>query len=83
MIPDQDNQPAKPDNAPLPAADYGNASNPSPHNNATPPAENQLLGAHAEKYLREVASIEDVPDAKDQQEMDETIEQAKADSEKK
>jgi hypothetical protein len=52
-------------------ANTGNASNPSPGNH---PAENsvdeQLLDKNAEKYLRESANIEDVPDANDQQEME-------------
>ena len=60
----------------FPPADYGNASNPSPHPNEAP-QENQLLDKRAEKYLREVASPEDYPDAEDEQEMDETIQQAK------
>lgn len=58
-------------------AESGNASNPSPHN-AAAPAENQLLDKHAEKYLREVANIEDVPDAQDQEDMDETIHNQKS-----
>ena len=57
------------------AVNTGNASNPSPEDNSfTRPEEAQLLGKKAEKYLREVASIEDVPDAQDQEEMDGTIE---------
>ena len=71
MQPDKNNPPV-PDDSGWPAADYGNASNPSPHNDDGP-AENQLLDKKAEKYLREVASIEDVPDAEDQQEMEDTI----------
>lgn len=55
-----------------PTAGTGNASNPTPgdvqQNNS-----NQLLDKKGEKYLREVASIEDVPDAQDQQDMDETL----------
>ena len=58
----------------LSKADTGNASNPSPQNAAMQPAGNkQLLDEKAEKYLREVANIEDVPDAKEQQDMDEAI----------
>ena len=56
----------------FPPADTGNASNPSPHEGTAPP-DKQLLGAQAEKYLREAANIEDVPDAQDQEDMDETI----------
>jgi hypothetical protein len=58
----------------LPAADTGNASNPSP--DTEPQKEGgQLLDKKAEKYLREVANIEDLPDAQDQQDMDETLNQ--------
>jgi len=61
----------------LPPAETGNASNPSPGNKEMEPAGNQLLDEKAEKYLRESASIEDVPDAEEQQEMDEEIEKEK------
>ena len=58
----------------MPPASYGNASNPSPHNEETEPvSDNQLLDKKAENYLRESANIEDVPDAEDQQEADETL----------
>lgn len=58
----------------MPPASYGNASNPSPHNEETEPvSDNQLFDKKAENYLRESASIEDVPDAEDQQEADETL----------
>lgn len=58
----------------VPNFNTGNASNPAPDNNSlAPSAGSQLLDEKAEKYLREVASIEDVPDAQDQQEMDETL----------
>jgi hypothetical protein len=76
MTPDPQNQAAQPEGDQMPAADYGNASNPSPHNEDAS-AKNQLLDKGAEKYLREVASIEDVPDAQDQQEMDKIFEQEK------
>jgi hypothetical protein len=79
MMPHQ-KQSADPEDEKFPPADYGNASNPSPHPE-TAPANNQLLDKHAEKYLREVANIEDEPDAQDQEEMDETIEQEKSKSE--
>lgn len=63
-----------------PPAEVGNRSNPSPHDDRfTPPNDSGLLGEKAEKYLREVASIEDMPDAQDQQEMDEVL-KAKKDS---
>jgi hypothetical protein len=55
----------------MPPADTGNASNPSPHNENQETGNNQLLNDKAEKYLREVASIEDVPDAQDQEDMNE------------
>ena len=57
----------------MPPASYGNASNPSPHNEEAGPAGNQLLDERAEKYMREPANIEEVPDAEDQQEADETL----------
>ena len=61
-----------------PSVNTGNASNPSPHDNGlSPSAGSQLLDEKAEKYLREVASIEDVPDAQDQQEMDQTLDEEK------
>jgi hypothetical protein len=58
----------------LPAADTGNASNPSPHNiTMDPVSNNQLINERAEKYLRESANIEDEPDPQDQQDADETL----------
>lgn len=52
----------------LPAAGTGNASNPSASNKEMETVnKNQLYDKKAEKYLREAASIEDVPDAQDQQ----------------
>jgi hypothetical protein len=58
----------------LPAAPTGNASNPSGGDDAiVPEGENQLLGAKAEGYLREVASIEDMPDDNDWQEADKVL----------
>ena len=53
------------------AADTGNASNPTPHHE--PVSNKQLLNEKAEKYLRESANIEDMPDAQEQQEADETM----------
>ena len=76
MMPDPQKPTGEPDDSKFPPADYGNASNPSPHPDEAP-QENQLLGKRAEKYLREVASPEDYPDAEDEQEMDETIRKAK------
>jgi hypothetical protein len=54
-------------------APTGNASNPSARPDQVTPSGNQLLDGKAEKYLREVASIEDLPDEQDQQEMDDTL----------
>jgi hypothetical protein len=53
-------------------ADTGNASNPAPTDTEQTDS-NHLLDKKAEKYLREVASIEDVPDAQDQRDMDEAL----------
>ena len=71
-------------NSPQPAdekfapADSGNASNPSPHDrNIEPSNDNQLLDEKAEKYLREVASPEDYPDAQDEQEAEQSLEEEK------
>jgi len=56
------------------AVNIGNASNPSPRPEENEPlSDNQILSEGAEKYLREVASIEDYPDARDDEEMDEII----------
>lgn len=60
--------------SPQSAASTGNASNPSPQNeDFTTKADAALLNDKAEKYLRESASIEDLPDAQDQQAMDEEL----------
>ena len=57
----------------MPAAGTGNASNPSPRDEMEPFSDNQLIDERGEKYLREVASIEDYPDAEDEQGIDEAI----------
>ena len=63
-----------PDKSGVPTFNTGNASNPAADDDSFAPSPgSQLLDEKAEKYLREVASIEDVPDAQDQQEMDETL----------
>ena len=72
MLQDQQTSTDTPGNERMPAAGTGNASNPPPRE-AKPGSHNQLLDEKAEKYLREVASIEDIPDVQDQQDMDETI----------
>ena len=57
-----------------PAVNIGNASNPAPDDDSLSLSPgNQWLNEKAEKYLRESASIEDVPDAQDQREMDEAL----------
>jgi hypothetical protein len=74
MSPEQVNNPGPPNDGKLPSFNTGNASNPAPDDDSLSPSPgNQLLDEKAEKYLREVASIEDVPDAQDQQEMDKTL----------
>jgi hypothetical protein len=56
--------------------DTGNASNPTPHEERVKgPGKDQLLGKEAEKYIRESASIEDVPDPQDELDADETLSQ--------
>lgn len=58
----------------MPAADTGNASNPSPHTlKMDPESDDQLFNERSEKYLRESGNIEDEPDAQDQLDADETI----------
>ena len=66
------NKPEQPRDGKLPAADTGNASNPSPDNKEQKVG-NQLLDKKAEKYLREAGNIEDLPDAQDQQEIEESM----------
>lgn len=61
----------------LPAADTGNASNPSAGSEERRSPGSQLLDEKAERYMREVANIEDVPDAQDQKDMDKTIDREK------
>ena len=57
-----------------PSVNIGNASNPAPRPDDNERlSDNQLLSEGAEKYLREVASIEDYPDARDDEEMDKII----------
>ena len=51
----------------LPTVGTGNASNPSPRTEAEPES-NQLIDKKGEKYLREVSSPEDYPDAEDEKE---------------
>ena len=60
----------------LPTSVPGNASNP-PANGENTSDGNQLLGKKAEKYLREVANIEDMPDEEEWQDAEKIIEQEK------
>lgn len=74
MLPDNNTQHQQPEDAGQPPVNIGNASNPSPQpDNLEPMSDNQILSEGAEKYLREVASIEDSPDAQDQEEMDQIV----------
>lgn len=57
----------------MPAAPTGNASNPSAGDILD--TNNQLLDARAEQYLRESASIEDLPDDQDWQDAHDQQEQ--------
>jgi hypothetical protein len=77
MSTDQKNKSTNAGGSEFPAADTGNASNPSPHHEMEPVGSNQLLDEGAEKYVRESGNIEDLPDAQDQQNMDETMEREK------
>ena len=55
----------------LPKAGTGNASNPTPEDQETSAGPDQLIDKQGEKYLREVASPEDYPDAEQRKELDE------------
>jgi hypothetical protein len=79
-MPDEQNRNAEgPEDSPMPSVNTGNASNPAADDDSLHPSPGaQLLNEKAEKYLREVASIEDVPDAQDQKEMDETLREEQA-----
>lgn len=68
----EDQKQAKPSTS-EPKAGTGNASNPTAERDASPGGPESLLDERADKYIREVAPIEDVPDDQDQQDMDETI----------
>jgi hypothetical protein len=58
----------------MPAAPTGNASNPSAEDEVTDNVgDQQLLDSRAEKYLREVASIEDLPDEQDWQDAEDNL----------
>jgi hypothetical protein len=77
MSDNQRNIPHNPDGGNLPAGDTGNASNPSPRDTSMEPAGgNQLIDEKGEKYLREVASIEDMPDPQEQKEAEDAMDDA-------
>lgn len=65
MVPEPQNLSATP-----PPANTGNASNPAPDPQAEPNNGNQLLDKKAEKYLRESGTIEDLPDAQEETEIE-------------
>ena len=72
------NQPEGSDDSKFPPAPTGNASNPSPQPEGdVPEGSHQLLDERAEKYLRESASIEDLPDEQDWEEANKIIEKEK------
>jgi hypothetical protein len=63
-------------NQELPKAPTGNASNPSPDPAASnQPNDSQLLDPKADKYIREVASIEDMPDPQEEQDAEDQMQQ--------
>lgn len=62
-----------PDENKLPTTTPGNASNPPANSQESGEQGAQLLGAKAEKYLRESGNIEDMPDEEDWQDADETL----------
>lgn len=68
------NQNANRNETDLPAAHTGNASNPAADEEGIKRVhQEQLLDEKAETYVREAGTIEDLPDAQDQQDMDETL----------
>lgn len=59
-----------------PTTSTGNASNPPLKDERFEPVQNnQLINERGEKYLRETASLEDYPDAQDDQDMNKAIKQ--------
>lgn len=72
----ENNAASKPEKEEQPSVNIGNSSNPG-ITESEPSGTHQLLGKKAEKYLREAGNIEDMPDAQDEQEMDEEIEKEK------
>ena len=79
MSTNQNNNTSQSNSTNFPAPDTGNASNPTPQETIHANSNNQLLDEKAEKYLREVASIEDMPDPQEQKEADEIIKEKSSD----
>ena len=74
MAPEQNTRLSQTDDKPL--AETGNASNPSPQSSEMEPInDNRLLSGEAEKYMRDAGNIEDMPDAQDEKEADEIMDQ--------
>lgn len=72
------NQTNKPGNEKSSGGNFGNASNPSPHNRKTEQAmKKQILDEKAEKYIRESGNIEDMPDPQEQWDAEKIIEKEK------
>lgn len=65
---------SKPEEGKMPMAETGNASNPSPTDHNDPAFTRQVLGKHAEKYMRESGNIEDMPDPQDEYDADKSLE---------
>lgn len=73
-MPDTSSSPESKREKQFPPAETGNASNPSPREpGGQPGVTDQLLNEKAERYLRESANIEDMPDPQDQQDADKTL----------
>lgn len=70
MIPEHKNNQQQ-DNENFRTAGSGNASNPSVNEVEKTSHPNQLLDEKAGTYIREAGNIEDLPDEKDQQDLDE------------
>ncbi|HEY0057642.1 MAG TPA: hypothetical protein VGB56_00820 [Flavisolibacter sp.] len=61
-----------------PSGPPGNAANPLADNGTAPNGPEGLLDQRADKYIREVAPIEDYPDDQDQQDMEQVIKEQAA-----
>jgi hypothetical protein len=58
---------------PFTPARTGNASNPSPETGLSTVPDKQLLDEKAETYLRESGNIEDLPDPREETELDKSV----------